>query len=208
MKKVLIAVLVIMTVFCASVFAAEGYEDYTGITFGIGYSGASYKYLGLEHKETCNPLTITASEYAFFQGSPVGIYGDISLVIPLKFKKDDVESDAWHPAVFVAVGPAFRIYTGNKLSVLLGAGFHFYSTSYSTNYDYWKEVRTYYGAGAELYSSYRFSKNFAFNGGVTASFFFANYGRHTDRYFPSYDISYDSFAEIRVVPKLGFYYVY
>lgn len=208
MKKVLIAVLVIMTVFCASVFAAEGYEDYTGITFGIGYSGASYKYLGLEHKETCNPLTITASEYAFFQGSPVGIYGDISLVIPLKFKKDDVESDDWHPAVFAAVGPAFRIYTGNKLSVLLGAGFHFYSTSYSTNYDYWKEVRTYYGAGVELYSSYRFSKNFAFNGGVTASFFFANYGRHTDRNYPSYEISYDSFAEIRVVPKLGFYYVY
>lgn len=207
MKKVLIAILVIMTVFSASVFAKDGYEDYSGLSLGIGFSSVKIKNV-IEWKESSNPLIISASEYAFFEGSPVGIYADIALSIPLNYKVDDVSNDNWHVGLFGAIGPAFKFGTSNKVSVILGAGFHFYTTSHSTNYDYWKEERYFYGAGAELQASYKFSKHFAMNVGVSASYFFANYGKHSDRYIPSYEISYESYSEIRVIPKLGIYYVY
>ena len=208
MRKVLIAILVIMTVFCASVFAADGYEDYSGLNVGLGYSGASIKNGGLEWKETSNPLYISASEYAFFEGSPVGLYGDLALTIPLNFKRNDASSNDWLAGFFAGIGPAFRFETSNKVSVILGVGFHFYTTTYSTNYDYWKEVRNYYGVGGDLTASYKFNRHFALNAGFSASVFFANTGRKVERNRPSRDVSYDSYSEVRVIPKLGVYYVY
>ncbi len=208
MRKVLIAILVIMTVFCASVFAADGYEDYSGLNVGLGYSGASIKNGDLEWKETSNPLYISASEYAFFEGSPVGLYGDLALTIPLNYKIDDVSSDDSRIGFFGGIGPAFRFETSNKVSVILGVGFHFYTTTYSTNYNYWKDVRNYFGVGGELTASYKFNRHFAFNAGFQASIFFANTGKYSERSHSPIDISYDSYSEVRVIPKLGVYYVY
>jgi hypothetical protein len=207
MKKALIAILVIMTVSCATVFAADGYEDYSGINIGFGYSTATIHY-GLEWTEKSNPLYFSASEYAFFEGSPVGLYGDLALTIPLNFKVNDQASDNSRVGFFAGIGPAFRFETSNKVSVILGVGFHFYTTSYSTSYEYWKEVRNYFGVGGDLTASYKFSRHFAFNAGFQASIFFANTGKIVDRYRPSRDVSYDSYSEVRVIPKLGVYYVY
>ena len=207
MKKVIIAVLVIMTVFCTSVFAADGYEDYSGINVGFGYSTVNVKY-GREWTEKSNPLYFSASEYAFFEGSPVGLYGDLALTIPLNYKIDDVSSDDSRIGFFGGIGPAFRFETSKKVSVILGVGFHFYTTSYSTNYDYWKVVRYYYGVGGDLTASYKFSKHFAFNAGFQASIFFANTGKYSERHLSPIDVSYDSYSEVRVIPKLGVYYVY
>ena len=206
MKKVIIAILVIMTVFCASVFAADGYEDYSGLNVGLGYSTVNIN--GGATKETSNPLYFSASEYAFFEGSPVGLYADLALTIPLNFKRNDASSDDWLAGFFGGIGPAFRFETSNKVSVILGAGFHFYTTSYSTNYDYWKVVRYYYGVGGDLTASYKFSKHFAFNAGFQASIFFANTGKYSERHLSPIDVSYDSYSEVRVIPKLGVYYVY
>ena len=209
MKKVIIAILVIMTVFCTSVFADDGYEDYSGLSVGLGYSTVTYTTKwGIEYNEKSNPLHISASEFAFFEGSPVGLYAEVALSIPLNFKRNGFESDNWLAGFYGGIGPAFRFETSNKVSIMLGAGFHFYTTTYSNNSEYWKDVRYYYGVGGELSASYKFSKHFAMNAGFGAAVFFANSGKRVYKYFPNDDISFNSYSEVRVIPKISVYYVY
>ena len=132
----------------------------------------------------------------------------MALSIPLNFKRNGFESDNWLAGFYGGIGPAFRFETSNKVSIMLGAGFHFYTTTRSNNSEYSKDVRYYYGVGGELSASYKFSKHFAMNAGFGAAVFLANSGKRVFKYYPSDDISFESYSEVRVIPKISVYYVY
>lgn len=204
-KKVLIAVLVILTVFSASVFARDGFENYSGITAGYGFSNATYTY-GLEFKESSNPLVFSAVDYAFFNQSVFGAFAEIGVTIPLNIKYIGTPDDRGVAGVFCALGPAFKFELGNSFSLLLDAGFHFYGTSSSNNYVTLK--RSYFGAGVGVQASYKLGRYFAVNLGATCSYYFANYGKAVSLSGYTDDISYTSYSEFRVLPKIAGYYVY
>ncbi len=203
--------MVIMTVFSASVFARNGFENYSGLSVGFGFSNAKYTTQeDVNHEKSCNPLDITVTDYAFFDRSPVGAYVDVGISIPLNFKRDGAQNDNWVAGVYVAFGPAFKFDVGGKVSLLVAAGFNFYSTSKEATYPglYYKLDRMYFGAGAEVQASYRIGSHFAINLGASAAYYFANYSSMKHRYYDPINVSYTSYSEFKVVPKLSGYYVY
>jgi len=204
-KKVLIAVLVIMTVFSASVFARDGFENYSGLSAGYGFSNATFTD-GLELKESCNPLVFSAIDYAFFNDSVFGGFAEIGVTIPLNYKFMGTPSDNGVTGVFCALGPAFKFELGGNFSLLVDAGFHFYGTS--VTYGDVRYKRSYFGAGVGAQASYKLGRYFAINLGATASYYFANYSKEEHRWGPSENISYTSYSEFRVLPKIAGYYVY
>lgn len=217
MKKAIIAILVILTVFSANVFAENGFEDYSGLSVGWGFSKVKYTPKdGLEVKESSNPLVISVSEYAFRNGSMVGLYADVGVSIPLNFKRNETKSDDWLAGVFLGIGPAFKFDAGRDISLLIGAGFHFYTetTDYKYNGPYarYKIEYNYFGAGADIQASYKLGRSFAITAGASVSYYFANYSRYiVDTWWSwekTYDVSHTSYSEFRVLPKIAGYYVY
>ena len=214
MKKAFIAILVILTVFSASVFADEGFENYSGLSIGFGFSKVKYsnsndvfdKRVGTDLQESSNPLVISLTDYAILENSPIGIYGDIGLTIPLNFKEENSKSDNGVGGIFLGVGPAFKLEVSKDAALLIGAGFHFQMTS-KTNGDNYRMERMYFGAGADIQASYKLGKKFAIALGASGSYFFANYSRLVTLN-NSYNKSLSKYSEFRVVPKISGYYVY
>lgn len=217
MKKAFIAIMVILTVFSASVFAENGFKDFTGLSVGWGFSKVKFTTKdGLEVTESSNPLVISVSEYTFKDDSIVGLYADVGVTIPLNFKRNDVKSDDWLAGVFLGIGPAFKFDAGRDISLLIGAGFHFYTetTDYKYNGPYarYKIEYNYFGAGADVQASYKLGRSFAITAGASVSYYFANYSRYiVDTWWSwekTYDVSHKSYSEFRVLPKIAGYYVY
>ena len=217
MKKAFIAIMVILTIFSASVFAENGFKDFTGLSVGWGFSKVKYTTKnGLEVKESSNPLVISVSEYTFKDDSIVGLYADVGVTIPLNFKRDDAKSDDWLAGVFLGIGPAFKFDIGRDISLTLGAGFHFYTETtevrYGTYYTKYRIEYNYFGAGADVQASYKLGRSFTISVGASASYFFANYSRFiVDSWWnweKTYDVSHKSYSEFRVIPKIAGYYVY
>lgn len=208
-KKVLIAVLVIMTVFSASVFARDGFDNYSGISIGFGFSKVKLTDGGLEYKQSSNPLVISAIDYGFFDRSPVGAFAQIGVTIPLNFKVNDVQNDNWVAGITASLGPAFKFDMGNSMSILLGAGFYFYTTTWTNYSDTAKLQRNYFGAGADIQASYKVGRNFAITAGASVEYYFANYSKIVYKYWrETTDVSYSSYSEFRVLPKIAGYYIY
>ena len=217
MKKAFIAIMVILTVFSASVFAENGFKNFTGLSVGWGFSKVKFTTKdGLEVTESSNPLVISVSEYTFKDDSLVGLYADVGVTIPLNFKRNDVKSDDWLAGVFLGIGPAVKFDAGRDISLTRGAGFHFYTETtevrHSTYYTNYRIEYNYFGAGADVQASYKLGRRFTISVGASASYFFANYSRYiVDSWWSwekTYDVSHKSYSEFRVLPKIAGYYVY
>lgn len=217
MKKAFIAIMVILTVFSASVFAEDGFKNFTGLSVGWGFSKVKFTPKeGPEVTESSNPLVISVSEYTFKDDSIVGLYADVGVTIPLNFKRYDAKSDDWLAGVFLGIGPAFKFDTGRGISLTLGAGFHFYTETtevrHTGPYTNYRIEYNYFGAGADVQASYKLGRSFTISVGASASYFFANYSRYiVDSWWSwekTYDVSHKSYSEFRVLPKIAGYYVY
>ena len=200
--------MVILTVFSASVFARDGFENYSGLSIGYGFSNATFTD-GLEFKESCNPLVFSAIDYGFFDRSPVGIFAQVGITLPLNFKINGNQNDNWVAGVNASLGPAFKFDVGKNVSLLLGAGFYFYTTTQTNYSDTEKLERNYFGAGADVQASYKLGRHFALTVGASVEYYFANYSRIIHKYWRNTeDVSYSSYSEFKVLPKISGYYVY
>ncbi len=210
MKKVLIAVLVIMTVFCSAAFAANGLQNYSGLGAGYGFSNAN-----IEDTETIKSqqLVISFTDYGFVDRSPVGLFADVSLVFNVK-RTSESGGITWEmdPSVGFtgSLGPSFKFDMGDKVDLILGVGFQVYHEKWA-NYigDFWVSDydTTRIGVALDAQASYNLGKHFAIAFGVGGSVFFYESLKEIERYH-TYDISPDSFFEYRVSPKIMAYYVY
>ena len=209
MRKALVAILLILTVCTAAVFA-KSYENYSGIGAGFGFSWA--KVNGGDDGGRfwrAGEIAITVTDYGFFDKSPVGLYVDASLVVvPHRLTYGggfpDVKMDTL-TGFTALIGPAFKFDLSKKLDLLLGVGFQAYSENYKA--ETFRTRSTYYGLGLNAEAAYDIGENVALTAGITGSLYFGG----TERYFSSiktFDVSYDSFFEVRVIPKVSIYFVY
>ena len=209
MKKALIAILLILTVCTAAVFA-KGYENYSGIGAGFGFSWS--KVNGGDDGGRfwrAGELAISVTDYFYFEKSPVGLYVDASfVVIPHRLayggglpeiKMDTIVGFA------AMIGPAFKFDLNKKLDLLLGVGFQALGEDTKLNTE--KIRSTYYGMGFNAEAAYKLSDNLSLTGGVTGSMFFGGKQRYISK-AGTYDISFDQYFEVRVIPKVSLYFVY
>ena len=209
MKKALIAILLILAVCTAAVFA-KGYENYSGIGVGFGFSWA--KVNGGDDGGRfwrAGEAVFSATDYGFFEKSPVGLFVDASFVIvPNRLTYGgglpDVELDT-RLGFSAMIGPAFKFDLNKKLDLLLGVGFQAAFESYKIGPE--EGRNTFYGVGFNTEVVYGINDDFAVTGGITGSMFFAG----VNKFYlsgESHSFSYDSFFEIRVIPKIALYFVY
>ena len=190
-------------------FARDGFENYSGLSIGFGFDKAEASYGDNPTKFSSNPLVISAIDYGFFDRSPVGIFAQVGITLPLNYKIDDIQDDSWVAGVNASLGPAFKFDVGKNVSLLLGAGFYFYTTTQTNYSDTAKLERNYFGAGADVQASYKLGRNFALTVGASVEYYFANYSRIIYRWSrETTDVSYSSYSEFKVLPKISGYYVY
>ena len=207
MKKVLIAALLILTVCTAAVFA-KGYENYSGIGAGFGFSWA--KISGGEPDGAiwkASEIAISVTDYGFLEKSPVGLFVDASLyIIPHRmiriFVIPDYELDTL-VGFSGTIGPAFKFDLSKKLDLLLGVGFQVYAEN--REYGDIRSRTTLYGVGLNAEASYELNDNFALTAGIASSMYFS----HKIKVLNDGSVTkFDPFFEIRVIPKVAIYYVY
>ncbi len=216
MKKALIAVLVIMTVFCTAAFAKSGLQNYSGLGVGFGFSHSTFTFknpLGdVERVWKTNHLAVSITDFAFFDKSPVGVFLDGSLVINTNRSEIFVGHETSLtelPLGFSAtIGSAFKFDVSKKVDLLLGVGFQIYSEvdkpetlGHSIN-------MLLFGLGYDVEAAYSLGKGFSISLGVNGSLFFANRTRYVYPNHDPDDVSPDKYFEYRVIPKVMAYYVY
>lgn len=208
MKKALIVILLIMTVFCSAVFADNGFDNYSGISFGFGFSKSRIEDL---INVRSNELIISFTDFGFFEKSPVGIFLDGSLVITTKcveyteHTEYDVPAEDLPAGLMATIGPAFKFDMGKSVDLILGVGFQVYNQQRVNPYDKWDQ--TFFGVGLDIEAAYELGKHFSISFGVDGSFYFANVRKHI-LWNKTVDVSYDKYWEYRVIPKISGYYVY
>ena len=209
MKKTLIAILLILTVCTAAVFA-KGYENYSGIGAGFGFSWA--KINGGDDGGRfwkAGEFTVSVTDYLYFEKSPVGLYVDASLVvIPHRRAYGGGIPEVKMNTIVgfsAMIGPAFKFDLNKKLDLLLGVGFQICVENMKN--DIGKERSTFYGAGLNAEVAYKLSDNLSLSGGITGSLFFGGKQRFIWE-TETIEIPFDQFFEVRVIPKVSLYFVY
>ena len=209
MKKALIAILVIMTVFCSAAFADSKVENYTGFAIGYGISNArvedmfTYKY---------NQVIFSITDFGFIDKSPVGLFIDGTLFVATKGKlitsidEYDLDKDDLPVGLMATIGPAFKIDMGKNMDMLLGVGFQVYRQTWVDPYEKWQEF--FYGVGADIEFAYELGKSFSLAIGANGSYFFANTRYYSNNYVKNVDVSYDKYWEYRIIPKIVGYYTF
>ncbi len=209
MKKIVIAILVIMTVFCSAAFADNGFDNYSGFAIGYGFSNARIEDL-LNYKAYQVVFSIT--DFGFFDKSPVGIFLDGTLFVDTKAKECtdiseyDVPKENLPVGLMGTIGPAFKLDMGKSIDLLLGIGFQVYRQS--TVYPDYRWDEYFYGVAADIEFSYTFGRSFSLSIGADGSYFFANSRYYNDRFHKNIDVSYDKYWEYRVIPKIAGYYTF
>ena len=207
MKKVFVAVLLILTVCTAAVFA-KGYENYSGIGAGFGFSWA--KVNGGDPDGAiwkASEIAIYATDYGFFEKSPVGLFVNASFfVIPhRKLHLDATHNYTLNTIVGFTgtIGPAFKFDLSKKLDLLLCIGFQLYDENRKIGDSY--RWTTLYGLGLNAEAAYELNDKFALTAGFASSMFFGGKMKFVE---DGSELEFDSFFEIRVIPKVAIYYVY
>ena len=209
MKKVLIAILVLLTVFCSAAFADSKIDNYTGFAIGYGISNAriedlfNYKY---------NQLVFSITDFGFIDKSPVGLFIDGTLFVDIKGKmvtsidEYDIPKDELPVGLMATIGPAFKLNMGKGMDLLLGVGFQVYRQERIYPYEKWQEF--YYGVGADIEFAYELGKSLAITLGADGSYFFANSRYYSNNFVKNVDVSYDKYWEYRIIPKIAGYYTF
>lgn len=210
MRKTLIAVLVILLVFCAAAFADNGFDNFTG--FGIGYGLSQGKLGSIGENIQTFQVVFSITEFGFFEKSPVGLFIDGTLFVATSGKEYTEHTEYIIPkdnlpvGLMGTIGPAFKFDMGKKADLLLGVGFQVYKVTYETQSD--KREEFFYGVGLDIEGVYELAKNFAISLGVDGSFYFVNDCYYTLKGFKPYEYSYDEYTEYRVIPKVTLYYTF
>ncbi len=200
MKKAIITILVIMTVFCSAVFADNGFDNYSGLSFGYGISRADADGMKVES----NQIQISLTDYGFVDRSPVGIFVEGSLIINTKREINGASVDP--PAeLMAAIGPALKLNISKSSHLILGVGFQIYTHTDDRNY--YKLECNYFGIGGNLEFAYKIGRHFVVSVGANGSFMFGNKCTMIFPYIKE-DVSFDSFTEYRVLPKFSAYYAF
>ena len=209
MKKAIIAILVIMMVFCSAAFADSGIENYTGLAVGFGISRSRIQ--DMENMRAYQ-LVFSITDFGFVEKSPIGLFLDGTLFIDTKaveytdYSEYEIPKEDLPVGVVGTIGPAFKLDMGKSLDLLLGLGFSVYRQSWVYSYGRWDEF--YYGVGADVEFAYELGKSFSITIGADGAYYFANSRYFSDNHHKNIDVSYNKYWEYRIIPKVAAYYTF
>ena len=222
MKKVTIAILMLLVLGATSLFAVQivsasnsSSDMYDYIGFNLGYGVTNEKYEpepGLERIDKGYQLGLSLNDFMFFsRDANIGMYMEMGISFNLKTEwseggapaKDDKISPFFSDMV---VGFAFKADVDKRTSVLLGVGpeIMIYSKEYKGFPSNYERDFLVLGAGLDLEGTYRVATDVYIGIGFRGSILF--YGtmidssRHGEKY-----TEYKNYFGYRVLPRFSVY---
>ena len=222
MKKVTIAVLMLLVLGATSLFAVQivnasssssDMMDYLGLNIGYGVTREKYDLPdGQERIDKGYQLGLSMNDFMFFsRDANIGFYMEMGISFNLKTEwsvggnpaKDDKISPFFSDLV---LGFAFKADVDKRTSVLIGVGpeMMIYSKEYrGFPYDYEREVLI-LGAGLDLEGAYKVANGVYIGLGFRGSIMF--YGTMIDKgYYSEKYTEYKNYFGYRVLPRFSVY---
>ena len=223
MKKVTIAVLMLLVLGATSLFAVQivspsssssDMMDYLGLNIGYGVTREKYDLSnGLERVDKGYQLGLSMNDFMFFsRDANIGFYMEMGISFNLKTEwseggepahTEDKISPYFSDAV---LGFAFKADVDNRTSVLIGVGpeIMIYSKEYKGfPHNYEREILV-LGAGLDLEGAYKVANGVYIGIGFRGSIMF--YGTMIDKgYYSETYTEYKNYFGYRVLPRFSVY---
>ena len=223
MKKVTIAILMLLVFGATSLFAVQivnssssssDMYDYLGLNIGYGFTREKYDLVtGVERVDKGYQLGLSMNDFMFFSRDVnVGFYMEMGISFNLKTEwseggepahKDDKISPFFSDLV---IGFAFKADVDKRTSVLVGVGpeMMIYSKEYKGFPSNYERDFLVLGAGLDLEGTYKVANDVYIGIGFRGSVMF--YGTMIDRgYYTEKYTEYKNYLGYRVLPRFSVY---